>query len=81
MNAIKTFEQTGQDIEQSMIEHERWTNAILQALHELRYASASGLDRHGCLMKDVVRDNDGALVAFVSPRASSVFPPPAPSAG
>jgi hypothetical protein len=69
---MKTLQQNGLDFEQSMIEHERWTNAILRALHELRCASVSGLDRHGYLGADSV-----VHTSFISPKATSI-PPPAP---
>jgi hypothetical protein len=44
---MNLYEKTSQVFEQSMVEHERWTSAILHALHELRCASAAGLDRYG----------------------------------
>lgn len=67
---MKTYTQ---DFERSTIEHERWTNAILRALHEMKNASAAGLDRHGYMA------SEGALGAgFTSPMAGSI-PPPAPS--
>jgi hypothetical protein len=69
---MKTHQKNGHDFEQSMIEHERWTNAILRALHELRCASVSGLDRHGYL------EADSGITSFISPRAASI-PPPAPA--
>jgi len=56
-----------QDVEQSMIEHERWTSAILQALHDMKCASVAGLSRNGYFPGDP---------QSVSPMASSICPPP-----
>lgn len=68
---MKAIDFSGQDHEATMssIEHERWTNAILRALHELRCASASGLDKH-------FGDEDETPVrrSFVSPLAGSIPP-------
>jgi hypothetical protein len=66
---MKGIDFSGQDYERmaSSIEHERWTNAILRALHELRCASASGLDKHFCDEPD-----GGGRCAFVSPLAGSI---------
>jgi hypothetical protein len=71
---MKGIDFSGKDHEasRSSVEHERWTNAILRALHELRCASASGLDKHFCDDEDVALRRP-----FVSPLAGSI-PPPEP---
>ena len=63
---MKTRTQNGHDLEQT--EHERWTNAIMKALHELRSASAAGLDRHGYL------GSDAGFASFLSPLSGSMPP-------
>lgn len=66
---MKTTNRNEQDFEQSMIEHERWTSAILQALHDMRCASEAGLSRHGYFAL-----NDVQSISPAHP--ASVFPPP-----
>jgi hypothetical protein len=68
---MKTLDRNGQDVEQSMVEHERWTSAILTALHEMRNASAAGLSRwYGDF------SGDGSSISGISPLATSVMPAP-----
>lgn len=62
---MKTLDRTGQDLEQTAVEHERWTSAILTALHEMRSASAAGLSRwHG----DLHGDDDSSISGSLSAR-------------
>jgi hypothetical protein len=69
---MKTHDRNGQDLEQTMVEHERWTSAILTALHEMRSASAAGLTRwYGDF-----RGSDGSTISGISPLATSVIPAP-----
>ncbi|NUQ73565.1 MAG: hypothetical protein HUU21_08425 [Polyangiaceae bacterium] len=67
---MKAIDLTGRETEvmANSIEHERWTNAILRALHELRCASVSGLDKHCC-------GDEPMGASHVSPRAASIPPP------
>lgn len=66
-----SFDFSGQDVEVTTSEHERWTNAILKALYELRSASVTGLDKHFG-----ETDEDLSRRGFVSPLAGTIPPPP-----
>lgn len=67
---MKTAEHRENEHEKSVVEHERWTSAILQALHEMRDASVAGLDRHGYI------DVQEKASPVTSPLAASILPPP-----
>lgn len=71
---MKAIDFTGQERETgaSSVERERWTNAILRALQELRSASVAGLDKHFC-----DEDDEPVRRSLVSPLARSI-PPPEP---
>lgn len=65
---------SNKSFETSMIERERWTAAILTALHEMRCASADGLSRHGVAPPVLIEDQPSALPGASSPSASSCSP-------